>query len=68
MPKCRECNVELDYLNVIICQYVVARTNQLLEVVEDLEIRSDEVVHWECPECEEVLFWRFKDALNFVQG
>ena len=68
MSKCQYCNEEIDYLNVIICQYIVCSTDKQLGVVEELEVRSDEVVHWECPECEEALFYRYEDALKFTRN
>ena len=68
MPQCRYCDQPIDHLNVIECLYVVHKTDSDLVIVEEtIEERSVEVIHWECPVCEEVLFWRYEDALAFMK-
>jgi len=67
MLLCRYCDQPIDHLNVVECQYVVYKTDADLDIVENSDdVRSTEVVHWECPLCEEVLFWRREDALAYL--
>jgi len=68
MPLCRYCDSKIDHLNQFECQFVVYETDADLEIVENSEdIRSTEIIHWECPLCEEVLFWRHDKARAFLR-
>ena len=73
MPLCRDCNQPIEHLNVVECQYVVFKKDADLDIVGNPGvirnlgvIRSTEVVHWECPLCEEALFWRYEDTLAYL--
>ena len=70
MPTCRECKAQLSELVEVTCEYKDYRVtaNNTMDALEreDIDIRGEETIHFECPECEEAIFSNYRDALAFL--
>lgn len=70
MPECPECKDRLESLVIVTCKYVadvVRLENGNLEMLGDPETLDSELVHYECPSCNEMLFTKTNDAKIFLQ-
>ena len=71
MVKCPKCNKEIDYLNnwsSALIKYIF-RINK--EGYADYERTNSETAgesnDWECPECDEILFYDEQNAIAFLK-
>ena len=66
MPKCPECNKEIEYLN----SYQSGESHYRLWNDGGYELREfqpdGKVNDYECPECQDILFRNEEDAMTFI--
>ncbi len=71
MPECPECKGEIKLLVIVTCTYVadiVRLENGNLVTLDNPEERDSELVHYECPSCDEMLFTKTSDAKRFLSN
>ena len=75
MVKCPKCKKEIDYLNYVesgemVWKFRVLKAGkEFTENWEQDEFYSDgSGGYFECPECEETLFYNIKEAKKFLMG
>lgn len=72
MPRCPECKEPIEFLLEVCCEYVADEVkldcDGELEYEGCPETRDSELIHFECPNCNEVLFCKSNDAKLFLKG
>jgi hypothetical protein len=69
MPKCPNCQAEIDYLiNIQSGWFAWKFDGNNFERLEELEDVDDNVNYFACPECREELFYSYEKAIKFLNG
>ncbi len=73
MPKCPECSKEITHLFLYqivneVCWFKVDKDGDAeMEVIETNPI-DDSSESYDCPECEQTIFYNWEEAEKFLQG
>jgi len=72
MPECPECKERIEVLIEVCCEYTAGEVwldnDGDLEYEGSCDTRSNEIIHYECPECEAILHHSLGQAIIFLGG
>ena len=78
MPRCPECNVEIEELIEVSSQICRVSVTCYVDEVGGVEVgdgwleqggiswNDAELIHYSCPECEEAICFHYQDAVDFL--